>query len=92
MKGGGGGWRSPIPTQPMHLMKRGKSDVRDVVEGGGGLKVGGEEPQVIPPLRSGGLPPKGKRIMVPLQMSDREVLIQRNHVHGVGVGGRLVVG
>ena len=41
---GGGVRQSPIPTQPTHLMKRGKSDVKEVVEGGH-LRVGGEEPQ-----------------------------------------------
>ena len=82
MKGGG----SPTPTQPRHLMKHGKSDVGDVVEGGH-LRVSGEEPQVIPPLSSGGLPPKGERIMVPPRITGREVLIQRNHVHAGGGGG-----
>ena len=85
MKGGGGVGQSPIPTQPTHLMKRGKSDVGDVVEGGH-LRVGGEEPQVIPPLSSGGLPPKGERRMVPLRFTGTEVLMQRNHVHAGGGG------
>ena len=49
---GGGSVQSLIPTKPMHLMKRGKSDVGDVVEGGH-LRVGREDPQVIPPLSSG---------------------------------------
>ena len=61
---GGRGRPTPIPTQPAHLMERGKSDVGDVVEGGG-LRVDGEEPQVIPPLSSGGVPLKGERRMAP---------------------------
>ena len=83
MKEGG---QSPISTQPTHLMKRGKSDVGDVVEGGH-LRVNGEEPQVIPPLSSGGVPPKGERRMVPLRISGKEVLIQHNHVYAGGGGG-----
>ena len=37
--------QSPIPTQPTHLMKRGKSDVGDVVGGGGGLGWAGKSPK-----------------------------------------------
>ena len=54
---------------------------------GGHLKVAAEEPQVIPPLSSGGLRTKGERRMVPLRITRREVLIQRNHVHAGGGGG-----
>ena len=50
----GGEGASPIPTQTMHLMKCGKSDVGDVVEGGN-LRVGGEDPQVISARSSGGV-------------------------------------
>ena len=76
----GGVGQSPIPAQPKHMIKRGKSDVRDVVEGGH-LRVGGEDPQVIPPLSSGGVPLKGERRMVPLRISSREVLLESEHLH-----------
>ena len=61
---------------------------------GGHLKVAAEEPQVIPPLSSGGLRTKGERRMVPLRITGSKVFIQRNHVHAGGGGGwrRLVVG
>ena len=39
---------SPIPTQPTHLIKCGKSNFGDVVDGGH-LRVRGEDPQVVPP-------------------------------------------
>ena len=81
MKGGRVG-QSPIPTQPTHLMKRGKSAVGDVVEGGH-LNVGGEDPQVIPPLSRGGLPLKGERRMIPLRFISTEVLVQGNHIHAL---------
>ena len=87
MKGEGVG-QSPIPTQPTQPMKRGKRDVGAVVEGLH-LRMGGEEPQVIPPLSSGGLPTKGKRRMVPMRITGKEVLIQRNHVHAGWGGGGL---
>ena len=81
--GGGGVGQSLIPTQPTHVMKREKSDVGDVVEGGH-LRVGREDPQVIPPLRSGGLPLKGGRTMVPLRITGTEVLVHSNHIHARG--------
>ena len=34
-----------IPTQPTHLMERGKSDVGDVVEGGGTSRWAGKSPK-----------------------------------------------
>ena len=79
MKGWGVG-QCPTPTEPTQLMNGGKSDVRDAVEEGQ-LRVGGEKPQVIPPLSSGGLPPKGERRMVSLRIYGREVLSERNPLH-----------
>ena len=55
-------------------------DIGDAVEGGH-LRVGGEDPQVIPPLSSGCVPLKGERRMVPLRIPSREVLVQGNHIH-----------
>ena len=84
MKGGGG--CQPIPdTNSTHtsLMERGMSDVGDVVEGGH-LRVGGEEPQVIPPLSKGSVSLKGERRMVPLWFLSREVLVDGNHIHAKG--------
>ena len=43
---GGGVRQSRTLTQPTHLMKLGKSDVRDAMQGGH-LRVGGKDPQVI---------------------------------------------
>ena len=38
---------NPTPTQPTHVMEHGKSGVGDVMEGGH-LRVGGEDPKVVP--------------------------------------------
>ena len=64
-------------------MEGGNSDIGDVVEGGH-FGVGGDESQVVPPLRGSGPPFKGERRMVPMRITGREVLIQGNHVHGGG--------
>ena len=64
-------------------MKCGKSDFGDVVEGGH-LRVGAEGPQVTPPLSSGGVPLKGERRMVPLRITNKEVLVQSDHIHARG--------
>ena len=88
---GGGVGQSLIPTQPTHRMERGKSDVGDVVEGGH-LRVGGEEPQITPPLSSGSAAVKRERRMVPLRFLSREVLVQAIISMRGGQWTRLVVG
>ena len=56
---------------------------------GGNLRVGEKDPQVIPPLSSGGLPLEGKRRMVPLEFINRKVLIQGDHIHAWGAADEV---
>ena len=46
---GGGVRDSPIPTEALHPMESGQSDIGDVVERGHG-RVAGQDAQIVPPL------------------------------------------
>ena len=69
-------------------MKLGKSDVGDVVDGGH-IRLGGQDTQVIPPLSSGGLLPKGKRRMVPLRITSRQVCVHSDQIHAQGAADEV---
>ena len=43
--------------------------------------MGQEDAQVVPPLRGNGVPLKGERSMIPLQITGKEIIIEGNHVH-----------
>ena len=78
--------KCPIPTEPTHPTKRGKSDVGDVVEGGQ-LKVGGEDPQVTPPFSSGGVPSQEERTLVSYKSAEGSTPSERSYPCAGGNGG-----
>ena len=49
--------------------------------------MGGEESQIVLPLRGSGLPLKRERGMTPLRITCKKVIIQGNCVHMGGGGG-----
>ena len=65
---GGGVRDSPIPTQPLHPMESGQSDIGDVVERGHG-RVAGQDAQIVPPLGLHCRPLKRKVRVVSLRLT-----------------------
>ena len=79
----GGVRDSPIPTEPLHPMESGHSDIRDVVERGHG-RVARQDAHIVPPLGLHTLPLKRKVSMVSLRLTGRKIVIDGNHVHHHG--------
>ena len=80
---GGGVRDSPIPTEPLHPMESGQSDIADVVERGHGREAG-QDARIVPPLGLHCLPFKSKVRVVTLRLTGRKVVIYGNHVHPLG--------
>ena len=75
---------SPIPTEPLHPMESGQSDIGDVVERGVN-RVARLDAQIVPPLGLHCLPFKRKFRVASLRLTGRKVVIDGNHVHPHGV-------
>ena len=80
---GGGVRDSPIPTEPLHPVENGQSDIGDVVERGHG-RVAGQDAQIVPPLGLHCVPFKRKVRVVSPRHTGRKVVIDGNHVHPHG--------
>ena len=72
---GGGVRESPIPTEPLHPMESGQSDIGDVVERGHG-RVAEQDGQIVPPRGLHCLPFKKKVRVVSLRLTGGKVVIE----------------
>ena len=80
---GGGVRHFPIPTEPLHPMESGQSDIGDVVERGHG-RMAGQDAQIVPPLGLHCQLFKRKVRVVSPRLTGRTVVIDGNHVHPHG--------
>ena len=91
MKREGGFGQALIPTKRTHGVRCWQSDVRGCYVEGGELRVGPEDPQIIPPLGGRGLPLERVGGVIPLRLTSIEILVYGSCVHflegGGGVGG-----
>ena len=82
-RGGGGIVHSPIATEPTDVEEGGDSAITDVVEWGH-VKVGPEDAQIVPPVRSCGLPLKEEGRVVSLH-TVKEITVRAIMYMGGGV-------
>ena len=80
---GGGGRDSPIPTEPLHPMKSGQTDITDGVERGHG-RVAGQDAHIVPPLGLHCLTFKRKVTAVSPRLTGGKVVTDGNDVHPHG--------